>query len=147
MRIKKIEGGVYIDRDTGRVLSLDEVRPIVEKQRKAGAAGAKKRWSGERTAPEPVEKEQKISIKKVGKDQYIDRNTGRELERKEWMPRVSEQRAYGQMSKNTRIKRSLGTVARVHGLSIDEVKKRYVNFVKAYDRYGDQVDWAEYMYP
>ena len=50
------------------------------------------------------------------------------------------------MSKNERIKSSLATVARVYGLPIEEAKKRYVNFVKAYDRYGDQVDWAEYMY-
>jgi len=148
MRIKKIERGVYIDRDTGRVLSPEEVRPIVERLRKAGEAGAKKRWSGVKAAPEVKKpKEKKIQIKKVAKDKYIDKNTGRELEKKEWMPIVSEQRAYGQMSKNVRIKRGLETVARVRGLSIEEVKKRYVDFVKAYDRYGDQVDWAEYMYP
>jgi hypothetical protein len=146
MRIKKIERGVYIDRDTGRVLSAEEVSPIVEKLRKAGAAGAKKRWGGVKVAPEKKPKEKKIQIKKIGKDKYIDRNTGRELEKKEWLPIVSEQRAYGHMSKNVRIKRSLGTIARMSGESIEEVKKRYVKFVKAYDRYGDQVDWAEYMY-
>lgn len=146
MRIKK-DGDGYIDRDTGRKLSKAEYEPIVNAARERGRAGAKNRWGGHTSPTSRPEQPKKISLKKVGKNEYIDRNTGRQLTIAEWMPRVSEQKAYGQMSKNVRIQRALGTVARNYKMPISEVKQRYVNFVKAYDRYGDQVDWAEYMYP
>lgn len=165
MRIKKDGKGGYIDRDSGRVLSPAEWGPIIDKASKAGSQGASKRWKGETQpagktgkaraparAAQP-EKEYKPQLKKVGNDRYIDRRTGRELERSEWMPRVSAARAYGQISGNRRnIKQSLNTIQENYGLSKAEVKARYVRFVQACERYGKdkhgnyKADFGEYMY-
>lgn len=146
VRIKRIEGGVYIDRDTGEVVPPSVWGPIVENARKAAA---------QRGQAHKTPKEKKVRIKKVGDKQYIDRDTGRKLEDGEWMPIVSRQRAYGNLrNSKLNIKASINTTSKRYGIDQAELKRRYVKFIIDADRYPGKknkfgqyiIDFGEYMY-
>lgn len=146
VRLKKNDSGRYIDRDTGKTVPPDIWKPIIERQRAYGSKSAKAK------AP-AAPKKYKPLPKKDGKGGYIDRRTGKALTKAEYMPIISKQRAYGNMSRNKRnINQSLETIEEDYGLSKAEVKTRYLRFVAACDRYGKddkgryKADFSEYMY-
>lgn len=146
MRIKKDGSGGYIDRDTGRSLLPSEYSDYIAKQRAYGLKAHEGRVAAPKNPPA-------ILPKKDGAGGYVDRRTGRQLDKAEYMPYISQQRAYGQIGANKHnIRQSLKTIQEDYGISAKEAKERYARFVAACDRYGRdskgryKADFTEYMY-
>lgn len=146
VRLKKDGSGGYINRDTGEPVSAEVWKPIIEKARSDG----RKTYEGR---PAPAPKARFVLPKKDGFGGYVDRVTGRQLDKSEYMPVISKQRAFGNLGANKKnIQQSLKTLQEDYGISEAEAKKRYVRFVAACDKYGKdskgryKADFGEYMY-
>ena len=146
VRLKKDGSGGYTDRDTGEPVSPEIWKPIIEKAR---SDGRRTREGKPLAQPKP----RAIVPKKDGFGGYVDRTTGRHLDKSEYMPIISKQRAFGNLGANKKnIQQSLKTIQEDCGISEAEAKARYARFVAACDRYGKdskgryKADFGEYMY-